>query len=81
MNIQRLWGEFVTALAFFAVGAVLALRQDAFPWAGLVGVAVYFGVLFAVHRRRARSAATPQEEVPFTPPTTGLPSRRERDGG
>ncbi len=61
MNNQRLWGEFVTALAFFAVGAVLALRQDAFPWAGLLGVALYFGVLFVVHRRRSRSAVTPQE--------------------
>jgi len=57
MNNQRLWGEFVTALAFFAVGALLALRQDAFPWGGLVGVAVYFSVLYAVHKRRSRTAA------------------------
>jgi hypothetical protein len=61
MDNQRLWGEFVTGLAFFAVGALLALRQDAFPWGGLVGVALYFSVVYAVIRRRSRSAATPQD--------------------
>ena len=61
MDNQRLWGEFATALAFFAVGALLALRQDAFPWGGLVGVALYFGAVYAVHRRRSRAAATPPD--------------------
>ena len=58
MEKMRIWGEFVTALVFFAVGALLALREDRFPWGGLVGVFLYFGFVTTVRMRRSRTATT-----------------------
>jgi hypothetical protein len=81
MGNERLWGEFVTASAFFVVGALLALRQDEFPWAGLVGIAVYFIVRYAVCRRRAGDTSPkerPSVQRPHDEPPVIAPVSRRR---